>query len=50
MKPKRTLHDDFMKIYHSIPCDIIYMSCIECKNKVLCDLTENLLKSLRKFY
>ena len=47
---KRTLHDDFMKIYHSIPCDIIHMSCIECKNENLCKTLYKVLLSISKFY
>ena len=45
----RTLLDDVLKIYFSIPCTS-GVSCEHCKNKVLCDLTENLLNSLKKFY
>ena len=48
-KMKRTLLDDVLKIYFSIPCTS-GVSCEHCKNKVLCDLTENLLNSLKKFY
>ena len=50
MKPKRTLLDDFLKIYHSIPCNIIYNSCDECKNKNLCKTLYKVLLSMRKFY
>ena len=50
MKTKRTLLDDFLKIYHSIPCDIIYKSCIECKNENLCKALYKVLLSIRKFY
>ena len=49
MKPKRTLFNDVEKIYFSIPCTS-GVSCEHCKNKALCDLTENLLNSLKKFY
>ena len=49
MRIKRTLLDDVEKIYFSIPCSS-GVSCEYCKNKVLCDLTENLLKSLKKIY
>ena len=47
-KMKRTLLDDFLKIYHSIPCDIIYKSCIECKNENLCKTLYKVLLSIRK--
>ena len=49
MKLKRTLLDDVEKIYFLIPCSS-GVSCEHCKNKVLCDLTANLLKSLKKIY
>ena len=49
MKIKRTLLDDVLKSYFSIPCTS-GVSCEHCKNKVLCDLTENLLNSLKKYY
>ena len=49
MKNKNTLLDDVEKIYFSIPCTCGF-SCEQCKNKVLCDLTQNLLKSLKKYY
>ena len=50
MKTKRTLLDDFLKIYHSIPYNIIYNSCIECKNENLCKALYKVLLSMRKFY
>ena len=46
---KRTLLDDVEKTYFSIPCTS-GVSCEHCKNKILCDLTANLLKSLKKYY
>ena len=46
---KNSLLDDVEKIYFSIPCTS-GVSCEYCKNIVLCDLTQNLLKSLKKFY
>ena len=49
MRINRSLLDDVEKIYFSIPCTS-GVSCEHCKNKVLCDLTENLLNSLKKFY
>ena len=45
----RTLLDDVEKFYFSIPCTS-GVSCEHCKNKVICDLSQNLLKSLKKFY
>ena len=32
---KRTLLDDFIKIYYSINCDSEYCSCNECSNKYI---------------
>ena len=46
---KRTLLDDIEKIYFSIPCTS-GVSCEHCKNKVICNLTQNLLKSLKIYY
>ena len=48
-KMKNRLLDDVEKIYFSIPCSSA-VSCEHCKNKLLCDLTANLLKSLKKLY
>ena len=50
MKPKRTLLDDFLKIYFSIPCNIVYKTCIECKNNNLCKTIYKVILSMRKFY
>ena len=47
---KRTLLDDFHKIYYSIPCNIIYKSCIECKNENLCKTLYKVLLSIKKYY
>ena len=49
MRINRSLLDDVEKIYFSIPCTS-GVSCEHCKNKVLCDLIQNLLKSLKKHY
>lgn len=46
---KNSLLDDIEKIYFSIPCTS-GVSCEHCKNKVICDLSQNLLKSLKKYY
>ena len=45
----RTLLDDVEKIYCSIECTSTY-SCECCKNKLMCDIVEDLMKSLKKFY
>ena len=45
----RTLLDDVEKIYFSIQCTSSY-SCERCKNKLICDIAEDLMKSLKKFY
>ena len=49
MRINRSILDDVLKTYFSIPCTS-GVSCEHCKNKVLCDLTENLLNSLKKYY
>lgn len=41
---KRTLLDDIIQIYFTIPRDT------KPKNKLICDMIENLIKSIRKFY
>ena len=50
MKAKRTLLDDFIKIYNSINCDSEYCSCNECSNKKLCDIVEDVIKSIGDLY
>ena len=45
MRINRSLLDDVEKIYFSIPCTS-GVSCEHCKNKVLCDLSQNLLNDL----
>ena len=45
----RTLLDDVEKIYFSIRCTSAY-KCERCKNKLMCDIVEDLMKSLKKFY
>ena len=45
----RTLLDDIEKIYFSIPC-ASGVRCECCKNKLMCDIVEDLMKSLKKFY
>ena len=49
MRRNRSILDAVLKTYFSIPCTS-GVSCEHCKNKVLCDLTENLLNSLKKYY
>ena len=45
----RTLLDDVEKIYFLIPCTS-GVSCECCENKLMCDIAEDLMKSLKKFY
>ena len=49
-KMKRTLLDDFIKIYNSIRCDYEYCSCNECSNKYICEIVGNILNSMRNHY
>ena len=49
MRVNRNLLNDVEKIYFSIPCTF-QVSCEHCKNKLICDTTENLIKSIKKFY
>ena len=50
MRINRTLLDDFIKIYNSINCDSEYCSCNECSNKYICDLIDEIIVSISKFY
>ena len=51
MKNKRTLLDDFMKIYkNNIHCDSLYCNCNDCSNKKLCDTVEDVIKSIGDLY
>ena len=50
MKTKRSLLDDFMKIYKSINCDSLYCSCNDWSNKKLCDTVEDVIKSIGDLY
>lgn len=45
----RTLLDDVEEVYFLIQCTSSY-SCECCKNKLICDIAEDLMKSLKKFY
>ena len=47
---KRTLLDDFKKIYRSIKCDALYCNCKDCSNKKLCDTVEDVIKSIGDLY
>ena len=49
MRVNRNLFNDVLKIYFSIRCTSAY-KCECCKNKQICDITQNLLKSLKKYY
>ena len=48
MKLKRTLFDDFLKIYSLIECDSEY--CNECSNKYICELFGNIIISMKNHY
>ena len=50
MKNKRTLLDDFIKIYKNINCDSLYCKCDDCSNKFICDLIDEVIISISKFY
>ena len=47
---KRTLLDDFIKIYNSIHCDSLYCNCKDCLNGYICDLIDEVINSISKFY
>ena len=49
-KMKRILLDDFIKIYNSINCDSEYCNCNDCSNKYICDLIDEVITSIVKFY
>ena len=50
MKTKRTLLDDFIEICESINCDSLYCNCNDCSNKFICDLIDEVITSILKFY
>ena len=50
MKNKNTLLHDFMKIFKSINCDSLYCNCNDCSNKYICDLIDEVITSISKFY
>ena len=47
---KRTLLDDFMKIYNSLECDSLECYCSQCSNRIICDLIDEVICSISKFY
>ena len=47
---KNTLLTDLIYAYMSIECKGIKISCHKCSNRVLCDLIENLICSIQKYY
>ena len=47
---KRTLLDDFMKIYENIECDSLDCYCSQCSKKIICDLIDEVIVSISKFY
>ena len=47
---KRTLLDDFIKIYNSIQCDYEYCSCVNCSNNYICDIVRDVINSITKYY
>lgn len=47
---KRTLLDDFMKIFDSLECKGIKFTCTNCSNKAICDMIEKVINSIKKFY
>ena len=50
MKNKNTLLHDFMKIYKSIDCDSLYCNCRDCSKYYICDLIDEVITSISKFY
>ena len=50
MKPKRSLLDDFMKIFKNINCDSLYCNCNDCSNKRVCDIVEDVIKNIGGLY
>ena len=51
---KKTLLEDLEKIYHLIKCededDFLCIDCDCCRNRLICDITLNLVCSIKKFY
>ena len=40
---KRTLLDDFMKVYNSLECKGVRFTCLNCPNKIICDILETVI-------
>ena len=47
---KRSLLDDFMKIYKNTNCDSLYCNCNDCSNKYICEIVGNILNSMKNHY
>ena len=47
---KKSLLDDFMKIFKNINCDSLYCNCNDCSNKRLCDIVEDVIKNIGGLY
>lgn len=47
---KRTLLDDFVKIFSFLECKGIKYTCTNCCNKAICDMVEKVINSIEKFY
>ena len=51
---KRTLLDDLIEVNYLIPCETkdnnYCYRCEDCKNKLMCNMVENLINSLKKYY
>ena len=45
-----TLLHDFMEIYKNIECDGVNIPCRECKNKEICDIVSNIIKTIGALY
>ena len=54
MRKNKTLLQDVSQVYYSMKCEIDYNNqsfpCKTCKNNRLCKITENLIKSIKKYY
>lgn len=51
---KRTLLDDILQVYNSIPCltneNSFCTRCANCKNRIMCNMISNLIDSMIDFY
>ena len=50
MKNKNTLLYDFMEIYKKIGCDSLKCNCRDCSKYYICDLIDEVIASIIKFY